>query len=63
MIPCPCCSQRMLMFAQKGRTYWYCPNCRQEMPDLLNVMMTAQHERSHLNGLRSKLVTEEITVS
>ncbi len=45
MISCPCCSQQMLRCARKQRTYWYCPSCRQEMPDLLNVMMTTHQSR------------------
>lgn len=55
MIPCPCCSQKMLMYAQKGRTYWYCPSCRQEMPDLLNVLMTAQQQRHRHQQLNRPL--------
>ncbi len=35
----------MVQCVAKQRTYWYCPSCRQEMPDLLNVMMTTYQRR------------------
>jgi hypothetical protein len=44
MNKCPCCDQSMLLFAGKNRLYWYCPSCRQEMPDLVNVMMAARQK-------------------
>ncbi|MDY6782340.1 MAG: hypothetical protein SW833_07280 [Cyanobacteriota bacterium] len=44
MNKCPCCDQSMLIFAGKNRLYWYCPSCRQEMPDLVNVMMAARQK-------------------
>ncbi len=46
------------MYARKGRAYWFCPNCHQEMPDLLNVMMTANQERHKIQSLSSPLLPE-----
>lgn len=35
----------MVLCAGNKRLYWFCLECRQEMPDLVNVMMTArQHQ-------------------
>ena len=31
---CPCCSTVLLKHGKQGKTYWYCPTCRQEMPNL-----------------------------
>ncbi len=58
MITCPCCARGMLMYAQKGRAYWFCPDCRQEMPDLLSVMMTANQARHKVKSLSSPLLPE-----
>ncbi len=33
-ISCPCCSENLLHHLSGNRDYWFCPNCRQEMPDL-----------------------------
>lgn len=30
---CPCCSGLLLRHIGHGEVYWYCQNCRQEMPD------------------------------
>lgn len=48
------------MYAQKGRAYWFCPNCHQEMPDLLNVMMTANQERHKIQPLSSSLLSQPL---
>jgi len=39
----------MVRCAGKQRSYWYCPSCRQEMPDLLNVMMTTYQRRQAIH--------------
>lgn len=31
---CPCCSEPMLRHIHRQGVYWFCPHCRQEMPDL-----------------------------
>lgn len=33
-ISCPCCSENLLHHLSGSRDYWFCPNCRQEMPHL-----------------------------
>lgn len=33
MNECLCCSHRLLRHIQRNRLYWYCSNCRQEMPN------------------------------
>ncbi|MDY6782187.1 MAG: hypothetical protein SW833_06480 [Cyanobacteriota bacterium] len=30
---CPCCSTQMLRHIRPRHLYWYCPHCRQEMPN------------------------------
>ena len=34
---CPCCSHKLLCHISYQRTYWFCLNCGQEMPDLHSV--------------------------
>ncbi|WP_071809972.1 hypothetical protein [Lyngbya aestuarii] len=31
---CPCCSTNMLRHIRHSQVYWYCSNCKQEMPNL-----------------------------
>jgi ribosomal protein L37AE/L43A len=31
---CPCCSGSMLRHLSNHHSYWFCPHCRQKMPNL-----------------------------
>ncbi|MDJ0591555.1 MAG: hypothetical protein QNJ72_16405 [Pleurocapsa sp. MO_226.B13] len=31
---CPCCSDSMLRHLSNRHSYWFCPSCRIEMPDV-----------------------------
>jgi ribosomal protein L37AE/L43A len=31
---CPCCSNTLLRHIRQGSIYWFCSDCRMEMPDL-----------------------------
>jgi ribosomal protein L37AE/L43A len=33
MNTCPCCGDALLRHARKGRVYWFCTHCWQELPD------------------------------
>ena len=33
-VTCPCCSENLLHHISGRRDYWYCPSCREEMPNL-----------------------------
>ncbi|MCU0569835.1 MAG: hypothetical protein MUF49_25085 [Oculatellaceae cyanobacterium Prado106] len=41
---CPCCSEPLLRHARQGGVYWFCPRCRQEMPNLLSAIQAAQKQ-------------------
>ncbi|TVQ18022.1 MAG: hypothetical protein EA367_15915 [Leptolyngbya sp. DLM2.Bin15] len=43
MNTCPCCSEPLLRHARRGGVYWFCPHCRQEMPNLASVVMGYHH--------------------
>ncbi|MEL7036844.1 MAG: hypothetical protein AAFO04_14655 [Cyanobacteria bacterium J06592_8] len=30
---CPCCSSTLLRHIRHSEVYWYCPHCREEMPN------------------------------
>lgn len=53
MHTCPCCSTTLLRHARHNSIYWYCPQCREEMPDLesmlLNRSQVFQHRGSWLS--------------
>ncbi len=55
----------MVQCVAKQRTYWYCPSCRQEMPDLLNVMMTTYQRRqaAHCSELLPPVTLSETMVA
>jgi hypothetical protein len=31
---CPCCPGNLLCHVRSSGVYWFCPDCRQEMPNL-----------------------------
>lgn len=33
MSDCPCCSHRLLRHIRNHEIYWFCPHCRQDMPN------------------------------
>lgn len=35
---CPCCSDKMLRHIRHREIYWYCPSCRQEMPNFQRLL-------------------------
>ncbi|WP_071809983.1 hypothetical protein [Lyngbya aestuarii] len=37
---CPCCSSTLLRHIRHSQIYWYCPHCKQEMPNFGNWIKT-----------------------
>ncbi|MBD2578876.1 hypothetical protein [Oscillatoria sp. FACHB-1406] len=60
MSTCPCCNQQMFLSAGKNRFYWYCSSCRQEMPDLISVMMTARQRAKRTRVFESLESTPQV---
>ena len=46
---CPCCSYPLLRHVSYKRTYWFCSQCHQEMPDIENIAAT-QASSQHWHG-------------
>lgn len=44
MHTCLCCSTKLLRHASSNRIYWYCPHCREEMPDLESMVLSRSQE-------------------
>ncbi|GFZ94202.1 hypothetical protein [Okeania sp. KiyG1] len=40
MHTCPCCSTTLLRHVRHNSIYWYCPRCREEMPDLESMLLS-----------------------
>lgn len=40
MHTCPCCSTTLLRHVRHNSIYWYCPHCREEMPDLESMLLS-----------------------
>ncbi|AVH74074.1 hypothetical protein NLP_5798 [Nostoc sp. 'Lobaria pulmonaria (5183) cyanobiont'] len=38
MSECPCCNGTLLRHIRSGKIYWFCVDCRQEMPDMSLVV-------------------------
>ena len=43
MHSCPCCSTTLLRHARYNKIYWYCPHCREEMPDIESMILNRSH--------------------
>ena len=50
-ITCPCCSENMLHHLSGRRDYWYCPSCREEMPNLDAVKSSNCHHQNTIINL------------
>jgi hypothetical protein len=44
---CICCHTKLLHHLNQSRSYWFCPNCYQEMPDLLTVIKNTKTIQKH----------------
>jgi Zn-finger nucleic acid-binding protein len=44
MPTCPCCSTKLLRHARHNTIYWYCPHCREEMPDLKSMVLSRSQQ-------------------
>ena len=47
MSQCPCCSNILLKHWKQNKIFWYCPACRQEMPNLDLVAMVSSHQQTN----------------
>ncbi|MBD2119242.1 MULTISPECIES: hypothetical protein [Microcystis] len=45
MHSCPICSGITLRHLVASRAYWYCPHCRQEVPNFLDCSIPRRVER------------------
>ena len=52
---CPCCSENMLHHLSGRRDYWFCPSCRQEMPNLDALKRNNSHRQSKIINLSMSL--------
>lgn len=52
---CPCCSSKLLCHINQQKTYWFCSNCGQEMPNLNDLNeIKAKAERTKLSVLSTQ---------
>ena len=58
MKACPCCSGTLLRYANNQGVYWFCPHCRQEMPDLASVIKANRRE-GNLSPLNQLVSSQE----
>ncbi|MEM1252557.1 MAG: hypothetical protein AAGI69_08990 [Cyanobacteria bacterium P01_H01_bin.21] len=42
---CICCNSSLLRHIRHGEVYWYCPDCRQDMPEV-DSCTTSQSDSS-----------------
>lgn len=50
-VTCPCCSENLLHHLNSSRDYWYCPNCREEMPNLDAIKSNKLHHQNQIVSL------------
>ncbi|AFZ36027.1 hypothetical protein Sta7437_2494 [Stanieria cyanosphaera PCC 7437] len=52
---CPCCSSKLLCHINQQKTYWFCSNCGQEMPNLNDLNKTkTKADHTNLSVLSTK---------
>ena len=56
---CPCCSDSLLRCIRKQGVYWFCPYCRQEMPNLGSLIDNKQ-EKEKLELLTNLTKNEKV---
>ncbi len=61
MNECPCCSQSLLRCISKNKVYWFCPDCRQEMPDLESVIKS-QKKKENIAKLNRLYGCDDLTL-
>jgi hypothetical protein len=61
MNECPCCSQSLLRCISKNKVYWFCPDCRQEMPNLEAVIKN-QRKKENIAKLNRMYGSEELSL-
>ncbi|MGG6266579.1 hypothetical protein ACQ4M3_24730 [Leptolyngbya sp. AN03gr2] len=49
MSTCLCCSTKLLRHIRYSGVYWFCPSCRQEMPNLEALVRQTAIARSASN--------------
>lgn len=54
---CPCCSSPMLHHFRDRQEYWFCRQCWQEMPDLLEVRRKSNFSQHQIVNLSASLKT------
>jgi ribosomal protein L37AE/L43A len=55
MNTCPCCSEQLLRHARHNSIYWFCPHCRQEMPNFSTVLTSSRKSTPKLDRLANAL--------
>ena len=54
MDTCPCCSASLLRHIRHSSIYWYCPHCRQEMPNLESILGSSLEGKQPAESRRSR---------
>ncbi|MGD1703706.1 hypothetical protein [Dapis sp. BLCC M229] len=63
MHTCPCCSTTLLRHVRHNSIYWYCPHCREEMPDLESMLLSrSQLSQSYGSWLELRKQNSEVLV-
>ncbi len=52
MNECPCCSNQLLRHVRLQEIYWFCPSCRQEMPNLSFSLGLAEISNTNFTTLK-----------
>ena len=58
---CLCCSNTLLRHIREGSIYWFCPSCRQEMPNTYSLSEASFSTRQHLEGLLNQTIPDQMS--
>lgn len=61
MNECPCCSQSLLRCVRQNKIYWFCSNCRQEMPNVTSIIKE-QQKKENIAKLNRMYAVQNVTL-
>lgn len=58
MTTCPCCSAKLLRHVREVGVYWFCPDCHQEMPNviLMTIALQSKSQSTQPTAQQEKLL-------
>lgn len=56
---CPCCSNTLLRHVRQGSVYWFCSDCRMEIPDIESVINKPKQKQKTESANANNVFSEQ----